>query len=294
MKKRTTSFLAGIVFTVLLLALGTTALAASGKVTFSFANVALNGETKITAGSTITAPNGQQVPGSILYTDEAGGKTNYLPIRAISDLLGVGIGYDSASRTVLLTTETDQVYQDAVRGDTALILARGGTLLPDDDPESYITREGITYKMFAAKSSDPNVIPIMYEYEVGNKDALEPFLQEQLSNLVNGDYPKNSRGESYGYLSLANYVGYYPDLESAKGTMGESGYVYAPETRVSYNLPASECPHEFMVPLYNSEHEPIGEFSMSCSGHLTETPGLSIEDAKDMIANDSDSVGLIQ
>ena len=48
------------------------------------------------------APNGQRVPGSILYVDEAGGKTNYLPIRSISELLGVKVGYDSATRTVLL------------------------------------------------------------------------------------------------------------------------------------------------------------------------------------------------
>ena len=65
-----------------------TALAASGQVQCNFAGVALNGETKIAAGSDITAPNGQRVPGSILYVDEAGGKTNYLPIRTISELLG--------------------------------------------------------------------------------------------------------------------------------------------------------------------------------------------------------------
>ena len=104
MKKRA-SFFAGVVSTLLVLALGTTALAASGKVTFSFSNIALNGETKIAAGSTITVANGQKVPGSILYVDEAGGKTNYLPIRAISELLGVDIDYDSATKTVHLNTK---------------------------------------------------------------------------------------------------------------------------------------------------------------------------------------------
>ena len=104
MKKRA-SFLAGVVSTLLVLALGTTALAASGKVTFSFSNIALNGETKIAAGSNITVANGQKVPGSILYVDEAGGKTNYLPIRAIGELLGVDIDYDSATKTVHLNTK---------------------------------------------------------------------------------------------------------------------------------------------------------------------------------------------
>ena len=106
MKKRFPSFLAGAAATLALTALATSALAASGQVQFNFAGVALDGETKITAGSDITAPNGQQVPGSILYVDEAGGKTNYLPIRTISELLGVEVGYDSASRTVLLGEQT--------------------------------------------------------------------------------------------------------------------------------------------------------------------------------------------
>ena len=106
MKKRFPSFLAGAAAALALTALATSALAASGQVQFNVAGVALDGEMKITAGSDITAPNGQQVPGSILYVDEAGGKTNYLPIRTISELLGVEVGYDSASRTVLLGEQT--------------------------------------------------------------------------------------------------------------------------------------------------------------------------------------------
>ena len=106
MKKRFPSFLAGAATALALTALTASALAASGQVSFNFAGVALDGETKITAGSDITAPNGQRVPGSILYTDETGGKTNYLPIRTISELLGVEVGYDSASRTVLLGEQT--------------------------------------------------------------------------------------------------------------------------------------------------------------------------------------------
>ena len=102
MKKHIPSFTAGFVTASLLLALCTSALAASGKVSYNFASVSLNGETKITAGQDITAANGQKVPGTILFTDAAGGKTNYLPIRAVSELLGVEIGYDSATRTVLL------------------------------------------------------------------------------------------------------------------------------------------------------------------------------------------------
>ena len=120
MKKRIPGFLCGCLTTMAVLALGTTVLAASGQVSFSFANVALDGEQKIAAGTTITAPNGQQVPSSLLYTDTAGGKTNYLPIRAISELLGVEVGYDPATQTVLLgeqnTVPQEKHWQRTVDG----------------------------------------------------------------------------------------------------------------------------------------------------------------------------------
>lgn len=102
MKKRFSTFLAGMASALLLAALCTTSLATSGKISYNFVNVSLDGETRITAGRNITAANGRQVPGSILYTDEAGGRTNYLPIRTISELLGVEISYDSAKKAVLL------------------------------------------------------------------------------------------------------------------------------------------------------------------------------------------------
>ena len=113
MKKRLSSFLAGAASALLLAALCTTALAASGQVSFNFAGVSVNGETKITAGQTITAANGQSVPGSILYTDAAGGKTNYLSVRTVSELLGVEVGYNSATRTILLNTKADPAFQAA-------------------------------------------------------------------------------------------------------------------------------------------------------------------------------------
>lgn len=118
MKRNMPSFLCGFACAALTLALGTSALAASGQVTFNFANVSVDGRTAITAGNTITAANGQSVPSSILYTDAAGGKTNYLPIRAISELLGVEVDYDSATKTVLLGDQPDgtRKWQRTVEG----------------------------------------------------------------------------------------------------------------------------------------------------------------------------------
>ena len=79
MKKRIASFAGGFFAALALSLCLTTALAAAGQVSYNFANVAMDGTQKITAGQDITAANGQKIPGSILYTDEAGGKTNYLP-----------------------------------------------------------------------------------------------------------------------------------------------------------------------------------------------------------------------
>lgn len=108
MKKRFPSFLAGAASALALTALCTTALAASGKISYNFANVAVNGETKITAGADLQVGGGKHIPGSILYVDETGGKTNYLPVRTVSELLGAEVSYDSATQTVHLNVPAAQ------------------------------------------------------------------------------------------------------------------------------------------------------------------------------------------
>lgn len=170
-------------------------------------------------------------------------------------------------------------YQNALRGDAQLILARGGTLLPDDDPEAYCKINGVYYKQFAAKGSTADVWYLMTEYEVGNWDLLSPIEQKiAKETLVDGEYPKNSSGESYGGTMLAEYVGYAPDLVSAQGTQGESGYIRDAEIDALPNLPKEECPHAFTVPLYDSEGGVIGEFAVSCGGHYSET--MTLEEAR--------------
>ena len=284
------SFFSGTATALLAVSCLTTALAASGKVSYNIVNVALNAETKITAGQDITAANGQKVPGSILYTDAAGGKTNYLPIRAISELLGVEIGYDSATKTVLLGkrsasapvvgTEADlrtpaEVPKNARHGDSTLITSRGGTLLPDNDPTSY---RGAN-KMFKDKNGE-----IRYEYLVGNKGALDELDKKVAEkHLVNGDYPKNSKGESYGPEQLANYVGYAPDLlyvpEEGDHPVGyyRQSERTAAETKME-GLSKDACPHTIGIPLYDAKGNVIGEYQIGCSGHIAGS-GMSIEDA---------------
>ena len=282
MKKRIVSFTSGFFAALALSLCLTTALAAAGQVSYNFANVSMDGTQKITAGQDITAANGQKIPGSILYTDAAGGKTNYLPIRTISELLGTEIGYDSASKTVLLGKQPaaepapeenvidlrtpKTVPENPRRGDADLIKSRGGTILPDDDPNSYRGNE----KMFKNKDGE-----LWYEYLVGNDSALDDQnkkLAEQY--LVNGDYPKNKKGESYGLWQLAYYVGYEPDLQKQL-----DGYIRAAERQAAADklngLSKEECPHEYTYFLYDQEGEVLREQTDPCQGHFE---GMTMEE----------------
>lgn len=302
--KRIGTFFGGFATALALSACLTTALAASGTVSYNFANVALDGTQKITAGQDITAANGQKVPGSILYTDEAGGKTNYLPIRAISELLGTEIGYDSATKTVLLGKQPARpaaapearpagdenvidlrtpktVPENPRRGDTALIKSRGGTILPDDDPNSYRGNE----KMFKDKDGE-----LRWEYKVGNKDVLQESNKKAMEwSLVDDDYPKNSKGESYGSILLAEYVGYAPDLQHMAAYPPEGrpeGYIRDSELQKGgealRGLSKEKCPHEYKIPLYDKEGNVIGEYKGACQGHY-DTEGLTLEEAREVI-----------
>lgn len=178
------------------------------------------------------------------------------------------------------TQTLPEKYQNALRGDVELILARGGTLLPDDDPQSYCEVDGVLYKLFSSKGSTESMRYGLTEYEVGNWELLSPSKQKLANEtLIDGDYPKNSSGESYGATTLAEYVGYFPDLVSARGTQGERGYFRELEIETLPDLPEQDCPHEFMIPLYDSEGVVIGEFSVSCGGHHDKT--MTLEEARE-------------
>lgn len=188
-------------------------------------------------------------------------------------------------------------------GNHELILKRGGTLLPDEEFSSYTCSYGgsenkapVIYKQFMTRPSPASTFVAKSgatsygceEYFVGNLEALDGLNLDYLNDLVDGEYPKNSRGESYGHAGYSDYVGYHPDLVSALGTKGEFGYLYAPdEGKLPHNLPKNECPHEFLVPLYDREHNEIGKFEMSCGGHMMEdviAQGLTVEEAKAALA----------
>lgn len=160
-------------------------------------------------------------------------------------------------------------------------------------------------------SSDKKVIAVvsvgdqlLYTLYADGTQVNSPYYQEQLDQvleeanqtgvLINGQYPRNSSGETYGpegggIYGLAAAVGEAPTLTAAVGTNGEHGYIRrSDESSLPHGLPADQCPHTFTIPLYDSEGTVIGEFSMSCGGHIS-TAGKTIDEVKAEVAGDAAS-----
>lgn len=157
--------------------------------------------------------------------------------------------------------------------DAELIRARGGILLPEDDPASYGQIDGAYYLMFIPKGVTNELWPA---YKVGNPEELNEFERQQLDTLVDDVYPMNRQGKSYGPASLSNYVGYAPDLEEAIGTEGQKGYIDSRSFRAL-------SPGEVTLPLYDAEGTIIGEFSAGgCGGGGY---GRTLEEAKADVAS---------
>lgn len=103
-KFKFSSFLCGMLTMAVLTGCGTAALAAAGdgNVYFGSIGLSIRGKSVIEKGQTLTNGSGNEIPSSLLYTDQAGGGTTYLPIAAISELLDVPISWDGETGIVNL------------------------------------------------------------------------------------------------------------------------------------------------------------------------------------------------
>lgn len=147
---------------------------------------------------------------------------------------------------------------------------------------------------------------LLYTQYADGSQVNSPYYQQQLDQildeanaqgiLINGQYPRNSSGETYGpdgggIYGLSAAVGEAPSLTAAVGTNGEHGYIRRSDERfVPHDLPADQCPHTFTIPLYDSEGTVIGEFSLSCGGHVS-TAGKSIDEVNAEIAGEAAATG---
>lgn len=80
--KKHTSFFAGFLAALLVCVCATTALAASGNISFNGAEVRIGGYTIFRKNEQLTTEKGSAIPSTILFTDSLGGTTCYVPIDA--------------------------------------------------------------------------------------------------------------------------------------------------------------------------------------------------------------------
>ena len=196
-KNNICAFLCGILASTLVFGVIITASAAFGNISFNKVNLVSDGKQIFEKGSSFELASGQKVPSSILYEDELGGGTTYLPVRNIAELFDVSITWDSETGTISIG-------------------------------EKHISTDA------------------------------EKFLQDLAEQwLINGDYPKNIKGETYGPELLFDVVGYMPDLISTTASNGQDGYLRNSELE---EFLASPDAQDNSLPVYDLNGNVIGEF----------------------------------
>ena len=123
------------------------------------------------------------------------------------------------------------------------------------------------------EDSPPQVVGYITTVEIP-QDTQDAYLIERW--LVDGKYPRNQFGESYGPQSLAKYTGEEPDLIPVRATNGEWGYARAedfngPEIHTLEDAAAymENLPDSWAIPVYDLEGNVIGEFVFE-SGTLSD------------------------
>lgn len=102
------AFLSGAVTTLLVCACLTTALAASGSVSFNKVRVSFNMQTVLPKGQDLSTESGASIPSTILYTDEQGNGTTYVPIRVLAETLHMPMWWDGTSGALNVEVSGDQ------------------------------------------------------------------------------------------------------------------------------------------------------------------------------------------
>ena len=194
-------FFAGVLTALLCFGIVSSALAASGQVTFNAVNVTVNGEAVCYKGDYMELESGEKVPSSILYVDETGGGTTYLPVASLAKALEVRCDWIPEVKTVMLGN-----------GEHLMI-----------DPDVYTK-----------------------------------ILANQW--LVDGKYPVNEKGETYGPETLSDVVGTPPDLIQAVATNGAEGYIRHDDMYGFLREEDGVQPE--IIPVYDLDGNQIGEFKI--------------------------------
>lgn len=97
------------------------------------------------------------------------------------------------------------------------------------------------------------------------------------TTLINGEFPVNINGETYGNGLMAYEVGHDPDLMAAVGTNGQKGYIRDSDIRRSPNNATPQevyewfisQPASYYIPLYDFQGNVIGSFLVA-RGNLSD------------------------
>ena len=94
--------------------------------------------------------------------------------------------------------------------------------------------------------------------------------------MVNGEYPINADGETYGLAILKNLVGYEPDVIQTVNRDGLVGYVRDSDIPVVV-VDAKSGDDMYQILLYDKDGQVIGNFDFG-GGEPIEIPGKSVAD----------------
>lgn len=126
------SFASGMMAMVLLITVIIPASATGSQIAYNQVGVRLFGEHVVMAGDRYTAPNGQEVPSSITYTDVTGGKTNYFSVRQICELLDANVGWNATANSVdIAAPHASEMGEDIIIGTEILEEKSEVPLMPE-------------------------------------------------------------------------------------------------------------------------------------------------------------------
>ena len=225
LKQNLPGFIVGVLSTAIVLVLATSVLAAYTDVSFSTVNIELNGERIASSHDSYTLEDGKtKVPYSITYTNENGGDTTYLPVRKLSELLGIGIEWNSDTNSVSITSPDNtssvpptlppRTHPPATPAPTSSPNAAGAPISAERAKEIALKHAGITEDnaLFVRVKAEhkPNRIIYDIEFYADNKEydyEIDGETGEILSfdyEIENGRSPSQSPNGDQKYISEAD------------------------------------------------------------------------------------------
>lgn len=149
-------------------------------------------------------------------------------------------------------------------------------------PYTYTTASGI-YATGTAYIETSNGVYKAYPSTDASESDLASFalaIEEGLLT-VDGAYHQNGEGKTYGSLGLADVVGAEPELISAIGTNGESGYVRSDELFANYDTEGYAGRY---IGLYDVDGHDIGSFFINFND-ASEFIGKNIDEVYALLAD---------